>query len=967
MAGAGETTSKELSHTSDAGEDSPQPADVSVPPTVESAQPSRRLEIIDPQTGEAIKVEPRRSRGLPSPPSQDVVPWYALSVNANLRVGPQGEVPVLPWPAGPPTWGDQPGAKARGNRRVKASQRGGAKARTTDANAPSSRAGCLSSGDWPQLSSSGTGPTEPPRPAKPAHLPGLQEQQAPQHSAWAAAALSRGLRSAPSSAAGPSAAPGSDQPRRKGGRGAHEAKLAGRPRPDAETARPAAPARREPTVSSRENRSAASSARQGSALPATARRSGPSRTEPDKGAADGDVGMPSHEVSSPALRGIWALPPEARKVATRVRPAGQSQASDGGGRQASWAAPAAEPQPEVVEWPTLTAAAGSKPVPAAVRATAAVAAKDAGARSVAAVDVPAASRLAKPPAPGKGPGPNPFKPKKTTDLQFSDVFSTLLVATAKSKRGSKAPSGAAPSAVSFSLGSGLHMGPSGGGGAAGTSALRPARCAGAQAAAPLDGRLRTQVRGKEREGGRKKKPSALKKRILIELMQKYSAASPAEASGAFSPSSVNPMREELMEAALEVMEDQSDENGPGAALGPGDRRIHVRQIPIVVPCCQVDDEGGVAVHLAVHFQIDVRVEEPAVAAPAEEEGSDVGAAPSTSSVEESTCPDDANGPLVPPAAAPAAIASLADDWDEANGAPSGAPADDAVGAVPHLLARPPEATHDPHLVRDYCMQAITPELNGLVSELLTTLARFQRKTYLNDPIRAQAKRRLVCGLREGVRGLRANKVRMVIVAHNIERIESAGGLDDMMVEILKLARYEYHPSMALEVGRARPLSSPRPTYLTRAAPSARGYLQERETPVPVVFAHSRRVLSRLVAKSMRSSVVAIFNYDGANEIFKKVLDAAQDARNVFNEWQLLPRQQASARARREHLRAVHGDDGLQKLEDMQRECYGRVTFPADRRLVLEPKKPKSSSSGSNRRHVDPCLLDLVHLDAGPTV
>ena len=66
------------------------------------------------------------------------------------------------------------------------------------------------------------------------------------------------------------------------------------------------------------------------------------------------------------------------------------------------------------------------------------------------------------------------------------------------------------------------------------------------------------------------------------------------------------------------------------------------------------------------------------------------------------------------------------------------------------------------------------EINACVEHLLTDLVRFQDRMYLKDPIKAKAKRRYVCGLREVLKHLKLKKLRCIILPPNLDRIQSEG-------------------------------------------------------------------------------------------------------------------------------------------------------------------------------------------------
>ena len=100
--------------------------------------------------------------------------------------------------------------------------------------------------------------------------------------------------------------------------------------------------------------------------------------------------------------------------------------------------------------------------------------------------------------------------------------------------------------------------------------------------------------------------------------------------------------------------------------------------------------------------------------------------------------------------------------------------ENSEGAKKRLM-RPTEATADPLLIREYCHQVITPEVSDATSALLVELQRLQERAHLKDAVKAAMRKRYVCGLREVQRALQRDKAKALIVAHNIEVIESENG------------------------------------------------------------------------------------------------------------------------------------------------------------------------------------------------
>jgi len=158
------------------------------------------------------------------------------------------------------------------------------------------------------------------------------------------------------------------------------------------------------------------------------------------------------------------------------------------------------------------------------------------------------------------------------------------------------------------------------------------------------------------------------------------------------------------------------------------------------------------------------------------------------------------------------------------------------------VASNPTITKKPF--RDYCNQIISGTLNQIVVELLKELARFQLRSKAKEPIKAKMRRRFVCGFREVLRGLNSHKLKCVIIAPNIEEIKTPGGLDSIVHEIIQLCH---------------------------------------QNEVQIVFALNKNKIARALGKPLRFSIVGIYNYDGANELYKQMLELAQTGRKEFQQ------------------------------------------------------------------------------------
>nr|XP_034986921.1 selenocysteine insertion sequence-binding protein 2-like isoform X4 [Zootoca vivipara] len=146
--------------------------------------------------------------------------------------------------------------------------------------------------------------------------------------------------------------------------------------------------------------------------------------------------------------------------------------------------------------------------------------------------------------------------------------------------------------------------------------------------------------------------------------------------------------------------------------------------------------------------------------------------------------------------------------------------------------------------REYCNQVLSKEIDECVTLLLQELVGFQERIYQKDPMRAKAKRRLVMGLREVTKHMKLNKIKCVIISPNCEKIQSKGGLDEALYNVIAMAR---------------------------------------EQEIPFVFALGRKALGRCVNKLVPVSVVGIFNYSGAENLFNKLVSLTEEARKAYRD------------------------------------------------------------------------------------
>ncbi|XP_057207195.1 selenocysteine insertion sequence-binding protein 2-like isoform X2 [Triplophysa rosa] len=173
--------------------------------------------------------------------------------------------------------------------------------------------------------------------------------------------------------------------------------------------------------------------------------------------------------------------------------------------------------------------------------------------------------------------------------------------------------------------------------------------------------------------------------------------------------------------------------------------------------------------------------------------------------------------------------------------------DNDVVENPTLISCNPESNPDLPKIhsrkfRDYCNQMLRKDVDECVTTLLKELVRFQDRLYQKDPMKARMKRRVVMGLREVLKHLKLRKVKCVIISPNCERIQSKGGLDEALHTIIDTCR---------------------------------------EQSIPFVFALSRKALGRCVNKAVPVSLVGIFNYDGAQDHYHKMVELSAEARTAY--------------------------------------------------------------------------------------
>ncbi|KAH9502160.1 hypothetical protein Btru_070284 [Bulinus truncatus] len=156
--------------------------------------------------------------------------------------------------------------------------------------------------------------------------------------------------------------------------------------------------------------------------------------------------------------------------------------------------------------------------------------------------------------------------------------------------------------------------------------------------------------------------------------------------------------------------------------------------------------------------------------------------------------------------------------------------------------------------REYCTQILDKEIDQCCASLLQDLVKFQDRMYHKDPVKAKTKRRVVLGLREVTKHLKLKKIKCVVISPNLEKIQSKGGLDEALNNILNMCQ---------------------------------------EQSVPFVFALGRCALGRACAKLVPVSVVGIFNYEGCEQKFNSLISLTAAARAAYNDMVLAVEKEVS--------------------------------------------------------------------------
>jgi len=132
--------------------------------------------------------------------------------------------------------------------------------------------------------------------------------------------------------------------------------------------------------------------------------------------------------------------------------------------------------------------------------------------------------------------------------------------------------------------------------------------------------------------------------------------------------------------------------------------------------------------------------------------------------------------------------------------------------------------------RPYATLSKDETAKPLLVEMLGELMRLQKRAA--DDKNAKARRRVVMGLREVARGIRSHKVKLVVMANNLDEY---GAIDEKLQEIIDSAHAE---------------------------------------DVPVFYEFSKRTLGKALGKSIKIGVAGVQSAEGAHQQFKKLIKIA---------------------------------------------------------------------------------------------
>lgn len=152
----------------------------------------------------------------------------------------------------------------------------------------------------------------------------------------------------------------------------------------------------------------------------------------------------------------------------------------------------------------------------------------------------------------------------------------------------------------------------------------------------------------------------------------------------------------------------------------------------------------------------------------------------------------------------------------------------------------------------YCNNFITPELNKYANQVLSDVFRFQDRAFNKNEIKARAQKRFVVGFKETCRQLEIGKLKLLIVAPDLEASHEIG----------KHFFYDFTGPLTILFVYAGGID------ITIAGMKTKCEEQE----VPYVFALRRRKIGYILLKKVPVSCVGVINYEGTESSSSTLLD-----------------------------------------------------------------------------------------------
>ncbi|XP_058800181.1 uncharacterized protein LOC131669367 [Phymastichus coffea] len=144
--------------------------------------------------------------------------------------------------------------------------------------------------------------------------------------------------------------------------------------------------------------------------------------------------------------------------------------------------------------------------------------------------------------------------------------------------------------------------------------------------------------------------------------------------------------------------------------------------------------------------------------------------------------------------------------------------------------------------REYCTNMINPQLNKSLEKFVAELSRLQKNLYNRNNVKGRCRRRYYAGFKETEKRFKINKIKLVIIAPDLDQKNDNGELDDLVHRfIVSCKRHE----------------------------------------LATVFGLSRRKLGYLTRGQGFTSCIGIANYEATEDKLEDALRKALEAKNQF--------------------------------------------------------------------------------------